>query len=942
MERFEILAGEFKKFEDVGLLLRYGEMFLNAENNNQELLIGVDYKGNWEKIGGKGVITFCGTYNAVDMLRLFSGDLKPITGGLYKISEDINLSPQQVEQLRLQSLCELNDPYTIPELNKGDLLLYSRVNDNDNMDGYEWHKVGATITTDVQAKFDPHSTNFESHTKYVQQALAEVDREKLEWGGIIDTLEETVTKQDIIDAIPGKNYSKLGKIYQVEKPFIWNNIYWDKHDFLILQSKSYLQYDDSLPAGSDYDVPLDDIDIYYRVAGNHWAAEQHYLVGQTRNIFHDGIYDDTYRHQDYMNVRDVSANDVYSEKDAAIRNEKQALDNLFETKADLDPETHKLLLSQIPLTIAGGWDYQGTFPHHRLPTAEDKTSDDTDTSHYHEYTQILVKGDYWAFTGEEWDVTELVRDGTIVSYGSFENDTHYAIKNGDLIVYDGDDKWGIVDNTEEFIGFTSESVNTSGKENNVDVPTGTDSKDVIDGIVRFVDSKRETTGTPEVIVTRDGNFIIYSNPESALVPEQADVNYFYKEKGHKELIRTGVSEFDNKLDIEEETATISLHNTDERVNITTQPKENVTDNTEGLVNVNTPTHSGNLMITEDIFTEHEDDKLLRYETDKWGNPIAVKSNLIDTDKELDITEDDVKVVLHNDKDKVTIFAQLADNVTNKDKTDVTINTPTHDGNLMVTEDIFTEHEDDRLLRYETDEQGNPIAVKSNVVDTDKKLKIEESDGQIEFTNNTQTANILINEQLTDEINLTLPNHTGTIGVEENVFAEVENKYLPVARTDSDGNRYYENSTLNLDDDNNLVVEQDYFRLKNDDSYAKIINKNSDDVEITLPDIDSTLATEDEVFDTIATEDSVPKIIHDAAGNPTFVDSGIISDSTTKDISFKNPQGSIIISNEKFSTEIISDTKNDVTLNLPSQSGTILMDNDIINCGCWRKGKLVTK
>lgn len=234
--------------------------------------------------------------------------------------------------------------------------------------------------------------------------------------------------------------------------------------------------------------------------------------------------------------RDVSAYGVFD--DSNISDADTALSKLFLTKADIDPVTHKLLLSQIPDTIAGGLDSQGTYSKQSLPTAADKKSNDVDSSIKE---QKLVKGDFWWYSSNtEWDITTLVTSGKIQAGASKKEDTKYVVKKGDLIVYNGENTWGIIDNTDEFIG-----IKVTGQSK------------VIDGVAEFDGSERNEK--TEIKATQSEGKIEFSAPLVALI-ETPTLNKIYKEGGDRFLVESGLTDDGDKLEVKNSNAQIDLKN----------------------------------------------------------------------------------------------------------------------------------------------------------------------------------------------------------------------------------------------------------------------------------------------------------------------------------------------------------------------------------------------
>ena len=248
-------------------------------------------------------------------------------------------------------------------------------------------------------------------------------------------------------------------------------------------------------------------------------------------------------------LRDISAEGVFD--DSNLSSVDGALKKLFLTKADIDPNTHKILLSQIPDTIVGGLDSQGTYNKQSLPTAEDKRSNDVDSSIT---TQKLVKGDFWWYNGIEWDITSLVEDGTIqATPDEKKQGIKYVVKKGDLIVYNGENKWGIIDNTDEFIG-----IRVVGAKN------------ILDGEVLLNGNTRNDK--TEIKATQSEQTISFSAPLAALIENTGEVNKIYKEAGDRFLVESGLTDDGNTLDIENKNAQIDLRNKDINASIKVSPE----------------------------------------------------------------------------------------------------------------------------------------------------------------------------------------------------------------------------------------------------------------------------------------------------------------------------------------------------------------------------------
>lgn len=249
--------------------------------------------------------------------------------------------------------------------------------------------------------------------------------------------------------------------------------------------------------------------------------------------------------------RDVSAEGVFD--DSNISSVDDALSKLYLTKADIDPSTHKILLSQIPETVVGGLDSQGTYNKKSLPTAQDKHSNDVDESSYNQQTQKLVKGDFWWYNGEEWDITSLVSAGKIQASASKKQGTSFVVKKGDLIVYNGENKWGIIDNTNEFIG-----IKIVGAQN------------LLDGEVLLNGSKRNNK--TEIEAHQSEQTISFSAPLAALIDTTGNIGRIYKEAGDRFLVPSGLVDDGEKLEISNENAQIDLKNDDINATLKVSPE----------------------------------------------------------------------------------------------------------------------------------------------------------------------------------------------------------------------------------------------------------------------------------------------------------------------------------------------------------------------------------
>jgi hypothetical protein len=223
---------------------------------------------------------------------------------------------------------------------------------------------------------------------------------------------------------------------------------------------------------------------------------------------------------------------------------EKSLKVVLDTKADLDPTTGKVLLSQLPATITGGLDFQSAWDKQELPTLNAGNDNDTAIDPSLETHKNLEKGDYWIYAGSKWDITDV---DEIIQKGEKEGDDRYYITSGDYLVYNGDNTWGVIDNTDVFIGIKIKSI-INGESA------------VLDGVLVIFDTEREDN-LMETVVTIKQNGIQFSSPNAALISnaDKASIGTLYREKtGNKVLEPSGFSDDDTKAIIDEDNAQLNL------------------------------------------------------------------------------------------------------------------------------------------------------------------------------------------------------------------------------------------------------------------------------------------------------------------------------------------------------------------------------------------------
>ena len=247
--------------------------------------------------------------------------------------------------------------------------------------------------------------------------------------------------------------------------------------------------------------------------------------------------------------RDTSAGILYKDtdtteniiKDTSINTVKGALDQLFKTKADLD-HNGKLPLRQLPDTIIGAMECQGTYTlassvtEFTVPTVANKSSDDDDTT-TNEADTSLVKGDYWVYSGPRLAVSDPV------------SSSDGYINSGDYIVYNGNNTWGVIDNTSPILGIKGQIAANSSDDDTISQADA-----ALQGEVTITGENR--TGTlveiQTVVDDTTGPTLKIEAPNAALINEDTiDTNVIYKEGGNKTLVKSGLSEANDTLNINE-------------------------------------------------------------------------------------------------------------------------------------------------------------------------------------------------------------------------------------------------------------------------------------------------------------------------------------------------------------------------------------------------------
>ena len=526
-----------------------GELFLDythgkkydSSNLTYELYAGCN--GEAIKIGGQGVLSFIRPTLPGEGLPS-----NPIKGGVYYITEDIQLGSSNNNSTGTDT----------PEFHAGDLAIY--VGENYHLDTLPrpandifyrhmgtfhddapgWIRVGnGGGGTSYELTFNPNNTNLSSTN--LQEAIVELDRNKLAFGGVkfkknaavddvdltnnrvYDTEDNANTTILASDLIASPYSIKAGYYYSVGELAAGKNVTIQMGDTadptvdIVLEEGDFLAVTSSSTSTANA-LTLSNLNFTKIAGGTHDSARLNYSAGS--------------RNDSYTNN---STN--WDTQDSGVSNVKEALDLLFESKADLD-EHGKIILAQLPDTLiqsmvfAGGYTYSGTAENFVLPTGTDKTNGETE----------LVQGDYFIYSGPQ-----IKLEDTASTVSSNVRSSEGFINSGDWLVYEGQSKWSVIDNTSPITSIKIiDNYNSPADEDVIDQST---IQSVV-GEIKFEGAERGSTGLSEVqLDADDGETITIHSKDAALISDTnaASVGEFYKEAGNKTLKKTGVSETDDGL-----------------------------------------------------------------------------------------------------------------------------------------------------------------------------------------------------------------------------------------------------------------------------------------------------------------------------------------------------------------------------------------------------------
>lgn len=693
----ELLNGEL--FVDY----KRGEKYDSTDASSYELYVGVD--GSPVKVGGQGVLSFI---RQIDDDKL---PTNPVEGGIYYVTKEIQLETGKNSSGK-----------DLAEFRPGDLAIYvgSSIGDKDNpiyrFDGvFEaapgWIRINNGGGFAYETVFDNTFTNLKSEN--VQEAIVELDRNKLAYGGVKFDVNATAGTDQIATEQAGDTVLKLSEIFPKLKAGYYYSVgtlakntnltiilnadgdgsgSGEGTKTLVLEEGDFLAVTSNVTTNS---TPLTaaDVTLTKIAGGTHDSARINYEAG-TRA--------DTYN---------ASGDKAWDEKDAAVGNVKDALDDLFLTKADLTAKG-KIPLTQLPDTLLGSMEYQGTFGSSvkrevngdgevtistfELPTNANiiQPRDDEDTE------KELVKGDYWIYTGEQVKVTSIPNLETAEGY----------LNTGDWIVYNGkdangNDLWATVDNTSPITSISLlDNYHTDDDADESTAHVDNLSQETVQGNIQFEGTNRvrstDNEKINEVGLSTDHDHTIQIHAENAALikdDEIAGIGGIYKEAGSKTLKKTGLSENDNVFTIDEADGikvTGGVFDKDDgetKLHVTIKQNERQSTITNDNIDLKLPQASGTIARLEDIgLTSGNAFYLPRYREDDEGvslvpSPIEIRDHSSEPN-----TDELIGITFHGHVDGDTGLAFDTDVVlqSNGDKNDVVHVMPKYSGFILNSNSII--------------------------------------------------------------------------------------------------------------------------------------------------------------------------------------------------------------------------------------------------------------
>lgn len=643
MQRLQIARGEIKVRQN-SLPLLAGEYFIDTTDGYQ-LYIGTGGSGNYEwashdimvegqsepvagvngaykKIGTNNPVGFYDTHVSKDTPSYIVDSIpeNPTTGSMYVISKDIQISSADAAASWENLVSDGDGESSTPEVKKGDVIIWT---------GYKWVKMNNAGGSAKESEFYNKYTQAPetSSASNVQDALVALDSQKLAYMGVLFDA-TNVKENDELSLKAGKNfafetadgtsivlkkgddvynakYSNIeGTVWLINVPCTIEGVKYEQGDFVTFTaSKLWSERVADADNNNARQLTAADVVVTHVPGGTHDPSKI-YVEGSELE-------------------RSIHGKHVYETSDKAnIHNVLDALKVAFKTKADVDPDTGKILISQLPSTIIGAMEYQAvydglgttanpitidtgdlvdlndgsegkSYSGFVLPTADNKTSNENDADEEtgaDEPSKGLVKGDYWVFANATaaWDITQLVNDGKIISSGLKEVDGKFYINNGDWIVYNGDNTWSVLDNTDSFIG----------------IKVGDDK---VRGLAEITGTERNDTELPEVKVEIDeDNKIVLSSPNAVLTENGAAENVIYKSGSleDKTAVASNLTDDGTHLTIDEDVGlklvTTTGFEADADGNATPADVTAVISGNNKDVNLKLPNVSGTIASNEDL------------------------------------------------------------------------------------------------------------------------------------------------------------------------------------------------------------------------------------------------------------------------------------------------------------------------------------------------------
>lgn len=552
MQRIQIARGEIR-VRQASLPLLAGEYFLDTTpSSGYQLYIGTGGSENYEwkskevkdasnktiagpdgaykKIGTTNPLGFFDTHASHDTpgYLITSLPTNPTTGAVYIAKTNIQLDETQAALFE-NITSDGTGESTTPEIKRNDIIIYT---------GFKWVKINNAGGSATESEFYNKVTQAPqiSGAANVQDAIVALDSQKLAYAGVLFD-SENIAKNSVVTlksgdtftfivkatadatesttfniASPAKSLGEVeGTVWLINTECTINGVAYEQGDFLtVTATKAWsLRNPTSATAPNERKLESGDVILTHVPGGTHDPSK----------IYINGADLPRSEHGDH----------VYGTSDKEIKNVKEALQVAFRSKADLDPTTGKLLISQLPDTIIGAMEYQGTYNGGKaitdtdatvlsdgskayagfeLPTVANKLSKEVDADKNEHDEEYLVKGDYWIFASQyKWDITDVAE---IEASGIPEYNGKHYITNGDWIVYCGNNKWAVIDNSDAFTGIRV-------------------ADSIMQGTVKFEGNNRtEDIAETTVEVQSDGQTVRISSPNAILTKDGAPVNVIYK------------------------------------------------------------------------------------------------------------------------------------------------------------------------------------------------------------------------------------------------------------------------------------------------------------------------------------------------------------------------------------------------------------------------------